>query len=269
MPKRKWYEVKALAEGALQVSIHDEIGLWGVNAADFIAEINSHTNIAEIEVGIHSPGGSLFDGVAMFNALKNHSAKVVTRVDGIAASAASVVFLAGDERVMPEDTFLMIHNPWSGVMGDSTEMRKAADTLDQFQQMLVELYARETGIDEDAVAEMMKAETWLDASSAMDLDFATHLVQSMKVAALSKDFAKHFSEPPKALVDPISKDDIGEFQSLKELEQHLRDVGGYSNGAAKALVASAKQIIQRDAVNDEPAMEAINLLNTFKIGETK
>jgi len=267
MNNRKWYQVKALAENKMQIAIHDEIGMWGVSASDFIAEINAQTNVSEIEVSIHSPGGSLFDGVAMFNALKNHSAKVVTRVEGIAASAASVIFLAGDERVMPEDTFLMIHNPWSGVMGDSEEMRKAADTLDQFQQMLVDMYVRETGIDSSEIESMMAAETWLDAKAALAQGFATSMSESMKVAALSKDFVKHFGQVPQALTEKTAKNQIGEIKSLKELESTLRDAGGFSREAAKVLVASAKQIIQRDAVDDESAKAAINLLNTFTIGE--
>lgn len=262
----KWYQIKAMANGKSKINIHDEIGTFGVSAKDFINDVNA-LDADEVVVSIHSPGGSLFDGLAMYNALKASGKTIETRVEGIAASAASIVFLAGSSRVMPKDTFLMIHNPWSGAMGDAEEMRSVADSLEQFQQAIINIYARETNLPEDEVRTMMAAETWLDSKDAVDMGFATSVEDAVKVAALSKDFAKHFEVVPKALAHDSENHSLPEINTLREFENVLRDAGGFSRLDAKDLVSSFKRIIARDAVDDESTTEAINMLSTFKIGE--
>ena len=106
----KWFSFKAKAETGVEISILDEIGMWGVSAKEFIAELKQYAGQA-ITLTINSPGGSVFDALAIYNALRNSGGEVTTKVMGVAASAASLIFMAGDKRVMPENTFLMIHNP--------------------------------------------------------------------------------------------------------------------------------------------------------------
>ncbi len=104
----RWYNIRATAEGA-ELSIHDEIGAYGVSAKDFIAELGKLPGDAALTLRLNSPGGSVFDAVAIYNALKRHEGPVTVSIDGIAASAASYIAMAGDEVVMPENAFLMIH----------------------------------------------------------------------------------------------------------------------------------------------------------------
>lgn len=264
---KKGLTVKSLANGNGELIIHGVIGSWGLTALDVIETLAAYKG-KQVDAYIQSPGGNMFEGVAIYHAFKRHNGKVITHVDGAAGSAASVAFLGGHERRMPENTFLMIHNPWNGVEGDATKLREVADALEKFEGMMANIYSSETGIPEDEIRQMMKDTTWFTAAESLEKGFATHVDSAVQVAALAGDFSANCHlKIPEALDNKITKESLPDIQSLKEFEQLLCDVGGCSNGAAKALVASAKQIIARDAVNDESAQQAINLLNTFKIGE--
>lgn len=264
---KKGLTVKALATGAVEIILHGVIGSWGLSARDVI-EVLSQNKGKDVYAYIQSPGGNMFEGVAIYHAFKRHAGRVITSIDGAAASAASVAFLGGHERRMPENTFLMIHNPWNGIEGDAAKMREMADTLEKFEDMLVSLYESETGLAADDLRTMMQETTWFTANESLEKGFATHVDSAVEVAALASDFSAYCSaELPESISGKVVKPELPQINSLKELEQHLRDVGGYSNGAAKALVASAKQIIARDATGDGEAQQAINLLKTFKIGE--
>ena len=111
---KNWYEIKAQAKSdqPIEVLIYDEIGGWGITAAQFVRDVKALGN-GPINVRINSPGGSVFDGLAIYHYLSSRSDVTVT-VDGIAASIASIIAMAGAKRVMPASAYLMIHNPWTG-----------------------------------------------------------------------------------------------------------------------------------------------------------
>ena len=146
-----WYNIRATAEGA-ELSIHDEIGAYGVSAKDFIAELGKLPGDAALTLRLNSPGGSVFDAVAIYNALKRHEGTVTVSIDGIAASAASYIAMAGDSVVMPENAFLMIHDPSGLVMGTAADMRAMAEALDKIAGALIKGYAVKSGKAEDEVA---------------------------------------------------------------------------------------------------------------------
>jgi ABC-type sugar transport system ATPase subunit len=125
---KSWYEIRARSSGT-EVLIYDEIGAYGVTAKGFLADLSALPDGAPIDLRLNSPGGSVFDAVAIYNALKRHSGEITVWIDGIAASAASYIAMAGDEIVMPENAFLMIHDPSGLVMGTSAEMREMAEIL--------------------------------------------------------------------------------------------------------------------------------------------
>lgn len=261
---RNWYKVKNLG-GVLNVSIHEEIGLFGVSARDFIDDINSQ-DVKEIVVSIHSPGGNGFDGLAMYNALVNHPAHITTEVVGVAASAASIVLMAGDVRRMPEEAFIMIHNPMVGVMGGAAEMREAADFLDKVKQTLVSVYTGKVKISEDEIIEMMDAETWMNGQEAERHGFVTETTK-IKVAALSRGFANHFKKPPLP-IKGADYDAISNLSSAKEIECFLRESGGQSKGAATALLARFREVSRSESAvkSEELVSQALtNLANiSFK-----
>jgi ATP-dependent Clp endopeptidase proteolytic subunit ClpP len=185
-----------------EICLYDVIGGWdGVSAKDFRRDLKAAGDIDLIHLRINSPGGSVFDGLAIYNTLKSHKARVVTHVDGLAASMASVVAMAGDEIEMPANAFLMIHNPSDIAIGDAEDLRKTADLLDQVKAQLSEIYAGKSGKTADAVAKLMDEETWLDGQTAVDEGFATTLVGAMATAAsIDKRHLTNFRNVPATLV---------------------------------------------------------------------
>jgi ATP-dependent Clp endopeptidase proteolytic subunit ClpP len=184
---RNWYDIKAAANDpqVAEVSIFDEIGYWGIQAKDFIADLNK-IDAKQINVSINSPGGSVFDGLAIYNALRAKAAagvKVKTSVLGVAASIASVIMLAGDEREMPSNAMVMTHNPWTIAMGDADELRETAGVLDQIGASLQGVYIARTGKTEDDVKAFMAKDTWMSAEEAKDMGFVTAITEEVAVSA--------------------------------------------------------------------------------------
>ncbi len=179
---KNWFEIKALAGAAPEISIFDEIGGYGISAKTFIAALQA-LNAPAITLNINSPGGSVFDSLAIYNALKSHSASITARILGVAASAASVVAMAGDHIVMPDNSFMMVHQPFAGTIGNAENLREMADVLDKIGNSLVSIYVRRSGQSEDKVRELLAAETWLNAQDALALGFADEIEPAVKMAA--------------------------------------------------------------------------------------
>ena len=170
--RMNWYNIKNVAENdTVEVMIYDEIGLYGVNAKSFVEEIKEIPKSASVLLRINSPGGSVVDGLAIYDAVNRLPQKVTSRIEGIAASMASVVALAADEVVMSENSLYMIHNVWGGEVGDSDDLRKAADLMDKMSDRLVNIYVSKTGKSEEQVRSWMDEETWFDSSEAFESGF--------------------------------------------------------------------------------------------------
>jgi ATP-dependent Clp endopeptidase proteolytic subunit ClpP len=197
---KTWYQIKAKTDKpkAADVSIYDEIGMWGVSASAFMRDLKSMGELDEINLSIHSPGGDVLDGWAIYNALKNNKAKVTARVEGLAASMASVILMAADEIEIPENAYVMIHNPWGVAIGDAEELRDTAELLDKLGNGLVNAYASRTGNDEDEIREMMSAETWMDGKEAVERGFADTLLNGVALSARAFDTRK-FRMTPNAI----------------------------------------------------------------------
>jgi len=193
-----WYEIRARGTGA-EVLIYDEIGAYGVSAKGFLAELGALPDGVPIDLRLNSPGGSVFDAVAIFNALTRHSGTVTVWIDGIAASAASYIAMAGDEIVMPENAFLMIHDPSGIVMGTAADMRDMAETLDKIAASMTRGYAARSGKSEEDIAALMAAETWFDAQDALDAGLASRMAEPVRIAA-SFDIGR-FRNAPMALAE--------------------------------------------------------------------
>lgn len=129
----------------------------------------------EIRVHINSYGGDVAEGLAIYNVLREHKAKITTICDGFACSAASVVFMAGDKRVMQPASLLMIHNAWTVAMGNAAELRKTADDIETITQASVEAYKKVATISEDEIKALMDAETWILPKDAVEYGFATEI----------------------------------------------------------------------------------------------
>ena len=194
---KSWYTIRARASGT-EVLIYDEIGAYGVSAKGFLAELGALPDDAAIDLRLNSPGGSVFDAVAIYNALKRHAGDITVWIDGIAASAASYIAMAGDTIVMPENAFLMIHDPSGLVMGTAEDMRSTAEALDKVKGSLIQGYAAKSGKSDDEIAALMAAETWLDAKDALDIGFIDRIAEPVKLAA-SFDVARFRNAPPEVV----------------------------------------------------------------------
>ena len=198
-----WYTIRAQSTGA-EVVIYDEIGACGVSAKGFLAELGALPDATPLALRLNSPGGSVFDAVAIYNAIKRHSGTVTVWIDGIAASAASYIAMAGDEVVMPENAFLMIHDPSGLVMGTAEDMRAMAEALDKVKGSLVSGYAAKSGRTPEEVSALMAAETWFDASDAVAQGFADRLIEPVRIAA-NFDIGRFRNAPP-VLVEQVEAD---------------------------------------------------------------
>lgn len=165
--KNSWYTITAKADEDAEVCIYNEIGGWGITAEAFKNELGK-IKAKNITLHINSPGGECFEAFAIFNALRDHPARIVAHVDGLAASAASIIMLAGDEIRIAANGFVMIHEARGGVWGDSEDMKRYAGLLDKLNKSLAKSYAKKTGQTSDEMATAMKNETWYDAQEAVD-----------------------------------------------------------------------------------------------------
>lgn len=164
------------------LSIYDEIGFWGVQAKDFRASLGA-VKSQVLNVEINSPGGDMFAGIAIYNMLRASGKTIHTKVMGVAASAASVIAMAGDKIIMPKNSMMMVHNPWTVVAGNADELRDTADTLDKMGISLMSTYVNKTGLPEEEVQALLAVDTWLTADEALEKGFATELADEIKVNA--------------------------------------------------------------------------------------
>lgn len=166
------FECLARGADATEINLYDEIGGWfGVNAKQFRETLDG-ISTPNIILNINSPGGDVFDGIAIYNDLLAHKANVVVRVTGLAASAASIIAMAGDRVEIAENAFLMIHNAWSFAVGDARVMSARANLLKKIDAGLAETYAARTGGDVEDIKHQMDEETWLTAAEAIEQGFA-------------------------------------------------------------------------------------------------
>ncbi len=174
MRKNKFFNLKKFSNKA-EIRISGTIGsCWfdEYSANNFLDELNNLGDVEEIILRINSPGGAVYEGVEIYNRLIAHPAKVTVHIDGLAASIASVIAMAGDEIIMPETSMMMIHDPWTIAMGDSNELRKTAEILDKIKVGVLSAYRNKTGLDDLEISELMTAETWLTAEEAVNKKFA-------------------------------------------------------------------------------------------------
>jgi ATP-dependent Clp protease, protease subunit len=161
------FDVRAAAS-SIEIDLYTEIGGAGVYASDFRKVLAGLDGRNTIKLRINSPGGDVFEGIAIYEDLRASRAKVVVSVAGLAASAASIVAMAGSRITMAQNAFLMIHNAWALAIGDAPAMEAMAGTLRKIDARLAAIYAGRTGKDAEEMAAAMAAETWFDAEDALN-----------------------------------------------------------------------------------------------------
>lgn len=178
------YSIKAKANKEAEIWLYEEIGGWvGITAKKFAEDLKALGDLTKITLRINSPGGDVFDGNAIYNILKQHKARVEVFVDGLAASIASIVAMAGDEITIAENAMMMVHAPWTFAMGNADDLRKTIDMLDKVAETIVVTYSRRTKKDEKEIKDLMAAETWMTADEAIANGFADKTAEANQIAA--------------------------------------------------------------------------------------
>ena len=184
---------------AIQAAVEntsDTITIYGVIGEDWYGEGVTLKRIdaalrsigeKDVTVYINSPGGDMFEGIAIYNRLREHSHKVSTKVLGMAASAASVIYLAGEEREVASSAFLMIHNCWTFLAGNRHYLRAVADDMEEFDAAMADLYAETSGQPVESMAEMMDDETFIRGKRAVELGLATSLLSADEITERETD----------------------------------------------------------------------------------
>lgn len=251
---------RAAAAGVTEIELYDEIGYWGVSARDFRARLASVTG-GTIVLKINSPGGDVFDGLTIYNDLIAHPAQVHVVVTGLAASAASIVAMAGDRVAVCDNAFLMIHNASTAGYGNRHDLRSVADVLDQIDRSLAATYAARTGTQQAEIQALMDAETWFSAADAVAAGLADAPAPAEPVTACYD--LSTFAAPPAALVAAMSRPQRPPERTARDAEIALA-AAGFGRVEARMLAARAFGADLTDTPDDTAAgLAALAQLNDF------
>ena len=181
-----------------------DVSWWGdeITPTQFKSDLDKLGDIKNLDIHINSGGGDVFAGFTIYNILSRHSAHKTVYIDGLAASIASLIAMAGDEIIMPSNSMMMIHNAWAVTAGNAKELRDMADELDKVDGLLRSTYVNKTGMSEDEIADLMANESWFTAEEALEKGFATSVEESVKIAAsLDKKFYDRYQHVPETLTE--------------------------------------------------------------------
>lgn len=222
---RKWFSVNVADRDNPEILIYDTIGssCWGdgMSPKDFINQINEISEKSKcLNIRINSPGGIVHDGFSIYNAIKQSGLNVSVYIDGLAASAAAFIAMAGTKIYMPPSSEMMIHDAWGISIGTAEDLRKEATHLESLTNSIADIYTDKTGNKKDVVCDLMKSETWMDGNKAVQLGFADELLEESQAAAcvfdLDDDLIPGLPEGFKKLQNALKK---------RAQEQSLRDAG--------------------------------------------
>lgn len=208
-------------EDALEVFIFDDISPWAEPNAKDLAEMVASTDAGTVDVHINSFGGDVSEGLAIYNTLINSGKHIRTFCDGFACSVASLIFMAGEERIMNELSLLMIHNPWTRTTGNADDMKKQAEVLEQISGILMTAYEK-TGLPSNEIKSMMDAETWLDANDAKEKGFATtiqEIEEPQQPAASTRAEVFRMCKSTLKL-----KEETTESDDVKEIKENVAEI---------------------------------------------
>jgi ATP-dependent protease ClpP protease subunit len=196
------FSMQAQGDSA-DILIYEEIGasFWGggVDPKQFAQDLKGLGDVKVLNVRINSPGGDVFDGAAIYNQLVQHPATVNVYVDGLAASVASLIAMAGDTIYMAENAMMMIHNAWGCTAGDANDMRAFADVLQKVSDSMAGTYVKRSGLKASEIKNIMDAETWLSAQDCIDKGFADEMADPPDASAKAQFDLSHFKNVPKAM----------------------------------------------------------------------
>lgn len=213
-PIKKFWNLKKISNSAGELLIYGPISdetWWGdeVTPKQFKEDLDKLGDIDTLNIYINSPGGDVFAGQAIYSILSRHKAQKVVYIDGLAASIASIIAMAGDKIIMPKNAMMMIHNPWTIAMGNAQDFRKLADDLDKIRESLIAAYQNKSNLDKEKIIELMNAETWFTADEALKHSLIDEIEEAKKLAAnIDNDFVKLFEKFYKNAPESLFKEEL-------------------------------------------------------------
>lgn len=195
-------------------------GRDGITAADFAKVFAKIGDTEDAVIRLHSYGGDVYDGQAIYNTIKRHKGNVRVEIDGAAMSAASYIAMAGDEIAMAENAIFMIHDPWTVVMGNAADMREMAGILDTIRDTITGVYAKRTGMSADELNPLLAAETYYNAQAAFDAGFATEVIPNKGIDNLgSESIRNRWKQCPDDLINKLAAVEVSapdaRFQNMQ------------------------------------------------------
>jgi len=256
----RWLAFANLSSGGDTIDIFDVIGADifgdGISEKDVAKELNARSG-KEVRVRINSPGGDVFSGLAIYNLLRNHNAKVTVEVMGVAASAASIVAMAADEIVMAQGSLMMIHNAWGMTVGNQDDMREAMNILTKIDGQMAGIYSARTGMETSAVSALLKAETWFTHEEAVEAKFADAVDSANKVSAKAGKKDKNPVQEKRRLERALGRMGVPRNKRPEIVSLILDDCAERDAGTPNA---------ERDAGKDTEVLELLSSLkDIFKI----
>ena len=254
------------ADNGVDLFIYDAIDeYWGISA-NSVAEALSGIDAPRINVRINSPGGVVTDGIAIMTLLANHDAEIHTYNDGLAASIASIIMMAGETRTMSAGAWNMIHEPWAVAVGNANDMRETAGLLDQFSGQLVDVYAKGTGQDKDFIKGAMADETWYTADESKELGFIDSINEIVPVnAKFTANITNLFDNTPNNIDAKIKQSQERTRMTRRDVEGALRDAGASRTDAKLMAKGAVSELMSREDSDEQQILAVLNkATNTIK-----
>ena len=236
-----WYTIKAVSGEETKIFIYDYIG-WPYNDAGELVRAMADIKDTPILARLNSPGGDVFDGIAILNAFANHPGGVTVRIESLAASIASVLAMGGRKVEAYQNTMMMIHNSWVIAAGNRKELIEIADILEQIDENMVDAYTGKTKLGKRAVRDMMAAETWMNAKTMKEKGFVDEILKSGQGVKAEFDLSI-FDNVPDEFISNTA--DTGGNLTRKETERALRNAGA-SRDYARAVAAKGATVSEID-----------------------
>lgn len=232
--KKRWYQFSTVDQDTTELLIYGNIEdyKWiesDVTAYDFAVDL-SKVDTPNLRIRINSYGGIVSSGLAIYNLLKDCNKKVTTVCDGFACSAASIIFMAGVERIMPKTSLLMIHNVWTYTSGNANQLRKAADDLEIITQPTIEAYKASSILNEDEIKELMDNESWITADQALSYGFATKIIDDEPQQKIDGEFYLRNSIMKNLALENMVSQLSAENKKLKENSKPLNEWDKFYGG---------------------------------------
>lgn len=232
LKNKKFWNFKVINNKEAELTLYGEISSetwWGdeVTPKQFKSDLDDLGDIDVLNVYINSPGGDVFAGQTIHSILKRNKAHINIHIDGLAASIASIVAMAGDTIYMPKNAMMMIHNPWTMAAGNAEDFRKMADDLDKIRESLIEAYlSKAKDMERDKLIELLDAETWLTAEECKEYGFCDEMEEEKQIAASIRDTSIlcKYKNTPKKYKDIDQNNNLSnEIKMNHEIEQAIKN----------------------------------------------